>query len=257
MRDIFEDIFTVEPSDPTEAARRAMRPRLRRRFYETASVGESAGGFAILLDDRPVKTPAHHALAAPNAAFAQAIAGEWAAQTEFVNPAKMPLTRLANSIVDGVATARADVKAEIEKYLGSDLLFYRAQTPDTLVARQAQLWDPVLAWAGETLGACFVLTEGVTFVAQPEASLAAAATAIPSDAWRLGALHAVTTITGSALIAFALAAGFLTLDQAWAAAHADEDWQMEQWGRDEIALASRAFRLSDMQAAATVLALSH
>jgi chaperone required for assembly of F1-ATPase len=253
MRDLFEDIFVNQPLDPTEAARRAMQPQLRKRFYAHAGVEEGDGAFRVVLDGRAVMTPARRTLAAPTRPLADMLAAEWEAQGDLIDPAKMPLTRLANSIIDGVADAVPAVAAEAEKYLGSDLLFYRAAGPDRLVARQAQAWEPVLAWAREALGARFVLTQGMVFVVQPAPAIAAAAAAIPREPWRLGALHAVTTLTGSALIALALAAGVLSVDQAWAAAHVDEDWNMDFWGRDELALKRRAARFAEMQAAATVL----
>ena len=141
----------------------------------------------------------------------------------------------------------------MEKYLASDLVCYRASSPRGLVERQARHWDPILDWAREALDADFALGEGVVYVAQPQAALAAARAAIPTDPWRLGAVHAATTLTGSALLALALANGRLTVEEAWQAAHVDEDWNMEQWGRDEAALERRAFRFAEMQAAATVL----
>jgi chaperone required for assembly of F1-ATPase len=255
LRDIFTDLFATEPTDPTEAVRRAMRPPLPRRFYRQAGVEEAEGGFRIVLDGRPVRTPARGFLVAPSRALAQVLATEWDAQGEIIDPATMPLTRLANSIIDGVVAAPTPVAADIGKYLGSDLLFYRAEAPQRLVERQERLWDPVLAWAREALGARFILAQGVMHAAQPEGAIAAARAAIPDDPWRLGALHAITTLTGSALLALALARGHLTTDQAWDAAHVDEDWNMEQWGRDDIALARRAARRAEMEAAATVLAL--
>lgn len=255
MRDMIEEIFVNSPHDPMEAARRGARPQLRRKFYRLAQVAEAAGAFAILLDARPVKTPARRTLAAPSRALAQALAAEWNAQTELIDPLSMPLTRLANSIIDGVVDAPEAVVADIEKYLASDLLVYRAGEPEALVARQAQRWDPLLEWAREELGALFVLGEGTNFVAQPAAALLATAAAIPRDPWRLGAVHAITTLTGSALIALALDAGQLSADAAWAAAHVDEDWNMERWGPDELALERRRYRQAEMQAAAAVLAL--
>ena len=165
----------------------------------------------------------------------------------------MPLTRLANTIIDGVADAASAVTAEVERYLGCDLVCYRAGGPAGLVTRQSKAWDPVIAWARETLGARFLLAEGIVFVRQPAEALAAASAAIPRDPWRLGALNAITTLTGSALIALALAGGALSVDEAWTAAHVDEDWNMDFWGRDELALERRAFRLAEMGAAATVL----
>ena len=253
MRDLFEDIFKDAPLDPVQAARRAVRPHLRRRFYQRAEVEDADGEFRIVLDGRPVKTPARRTLAAPKRALAQALAAEWEAQRDVIDPAKMPLTRLANTIIDGVADAPSAVAAEVNRYLACDLVFYRAPGPTGLVAWQAKAWDPVLAWVREALGARFVLAEGIAFVAQPAQSLAAASSAIPTDPWRLGAMHAVTTLTGSALIAIALARGALSVDAAWAAAHVDEDWNMKFWGRDALALERRAARFSEMQAAATVL----
>ena len=253
MRDLFDEIFANQPLDPTEAARRGMRPHLRRRFYARAEVAEGEGGFAVLLDGRPVKTPARRTLAAPTRALAEALAAEWEAQRDVVDPAKMPLTRLANSIIYGVADAAAAVAAEAGKYLASDLVCYRAEGPDGLVARQAGAWDPVIALAREALGARFVVGEGMVFAVQPEAALAAARAALPRDPWRLGAFHAVTTLTGSALIALAVLNGRLGVEDAWRAAHIDEDWNMDFWGRDELALERRAARYAEMRAACLVL----
>jgi len=254
LRDIFTDLFAAEPLDPIEAARRALRPPLPRRFYQKAGVEEAEGRFRVVLDGRPVRTPARGFLVAPSRRLAEVIAAEWNSQGKTIDPATMPLTRLANSIIDGVVAAPAPVAADIAKYLGSDLLFYRADGPQRLVERQARLWDPVLAWAREALGARFVLAQGVVHTAQPEAAIVAARAAIANDPWRLGALHAITTLTGSALLALALLHGHLTPDAAWDAAHVDEDWNMEQWGRDEIALTRRAARRAEMDAAAAVLA---
>jgi chaperone required for assembly of F1-ATPase len=256
VRDIFTDLFAVEPPDPIAAVRRAMGRSLPRRFYRQAGAEDGEGGCLVVLDGRPVHTPARRPLVTPSRALADALAGEWDAQAQTIDPATMPLTRLANVILDGVAAAPAPVAAEIEKYLGSDLLFYRAAEPQALVGRQARCWDPVLAWTRDALGAGFVLAQGVVHAAQPPAALAAAGAAIPSEPWRLGAVHAITTLTGSALLALALLHGQLTVDGAWDAAHVDEDWNMQQWGRDAIALERRAARFAEMQAAATVLALT-
>lgn len=256
MRDIFEDIFGKQPLDPQEAARRNMKPQLRARFYKEASVGEGAEGFSVLLDGRSVRTPARRPLAAPTHGIADAIAVEWRAQQDNVDPATMPLTRLANSIIDGVASQPEPVRAEIEKYLGTDLLFYRAEGPEGLLAAQARHWDPLIAWARDEHGARFVMAQGVMHVSQPKEALAAMAKAIPSDPWPLGAANVITTLTGSALIALALAAGRITPDEAWTIAHVDEDWSMETWGRDEMALQRRNFRRLELDAAADVLRLS-
>jgi chaperone required for assembly of F1-ATPase len=260
MRDIFEEIFENQPLDPEESARRSMRPNLRTRFYKVATVGEGPEGFQVLLDGKPVRTPARGLLAAPARELAAALAAEWNVQQDKVDPATMPLTRLANSIIDGVIPHPAPVAAEIEKYLGTDLLFYRAASPDGLVASQRTHWDPIVEWARDVHAARFVLVEGVTHARQPDAAVAAVAKTIPkgadiNEAWRLGALDVVTTLTGSALLALALAAGRLTTDEVWTAAHVDEDWNMQFWGRDEVILTRRAYRFAEMQAAAKVLVL--
>jgi chaperone required for assembly of F1-ATPase len=160
-----------------------------------------------------------------------------------------------------VADAAQEVAAEVEKYLACDLVFYRAETPQGLVRSQEAAWDPLLAWSRDALGADFRTGAGVVHLPQPQDALTAAATIIPrnngsaSDIWRLGATHSVTTLTGSALIALALLSGQLSVADAWATAHVDEDWNMAQWGRDELALERRAYREAEMQAAGRVLAL--
>ncbi len=257
MRDIFAEIFENQPLDPMESARRGARSVLRKRFYREATVGEAAGSaFPILLDGKPVKTPARRTLAAPTHALAEEIAGEWNAQTDTIDPARMPLTRLANAAIDAVAEQVQSVREEVAKYLCSDLLFYRADAPEGLIERQAQAWDPLLRWAAETLGARFVLVQGIMHVSQPPEAIAAAWTAIPGEPWRLAALASITTLTGSALLALALSADVIDADAAWMAAHVDEDWQMAQWGRDELALERRAFHFDELQAATKVLRLT-
>ena len=255
MADLFEEIFAPSPIDPTEAARRAVRPMLKKRFYQAANVADGAEGFGVMLDGRQVKTPARHRLAAPTRTLGEALVAEWQAQSDVIDPARMPLTRLANTIIDGVAFAAHDVAADVEKYLGSDLVCYRAEGPDRLVVRQSHRWDPILVFARDALGAHFEITYGVRFVTQSSGAIAAARQAIPIDPWRLGAVHAVMTLTGSALIALALERGAVTLNDAWTAAHVDEDWNMEHWGRDTLALERREARFAEMQAAANVLEL--
>jgi chaperone required for assembly of F1-ATPase len=255
MRDLLGNISDGKPPDPVESARGAMRPQRRRRFYAQADVGACPEGFAVLLDGKPAETPAGGRLAGPNRAVAGAMAAEWNAQGELIELASMSLTRLANTIIDGIVNAPRSVADEVAKYIASDLFLYRAAEPVSLVARQAEFWDPVLAWALEALGARFTPAEGVIFVPQPEPALAAARAAIPRDAWRLGAVHSVTTLTGSALLALALAADQISVDAAWAAAHVDEDRNMEQWGRDALALERRALRFAELQVASTVLRL--
>jgi chaperone required for assembly of F1-ATPase len=258
IRDFLEDMASKQqPAGPMQAAQRAMRPPLRQRFYRRAETSHMEDGFAVLLDGKPIRTPGRRALAAPTQPLAEAIAAEWEAQRDVIDPARMPLTRLANSIIDGVAdtAAAAAVADEIGRYLASDLLVYRAEAPAQLVERESGAWDPILAWARDSLGARFVLAQGTVHVTQPPEVLAAVRTAIPADYWRLGAVSSITTLTGSALLALALAHGRLTADQVWEAAHVDEDWNMEQWGRDALVLERRAYRFAELQAAANVLRL--
>jgi chaperone required for assembly of F1-ATPase len=258
MREMLEELFENQPLDPMEAARRNARPNLRKRFYKQATAGEAGeGGVPVLLDGRSVRTPARRVLAAPTAVLAQAIADEWNAQPELIDPARMPLTRLANAVIDAVADRPEPVADEIAKYLGTDLLLYRASGPASLVAHQSDVWDPLLAWARDELGARFVQVEGVIYAAQPDHAISAARTRIPSGTWELGAVSSITTLTGSALLALALAHDAVTSDAAWDAAHLDEDYQMAQWGRDELAVQRRDFRRTEFDAAVTVLKLAH
>jgi chaperone required for assembly of F1-ATPase len=256
MRDIFTEIFENQPLDPMVSARQGARASLRKRFYARAQVGEKTDeGFPLLLDGKPVRTPARRALVAPTAPLAGSIAQEWDAQVGVIDPASMPLTRLANVIVDGVAQAPRPVADEVGQYLGTDLLCYRADAPPGLVERQSALWNPVLDWAHESLGARFILVEGIVHTAQPDEALTAARNAIPADPWRLGAIASVVTITGSGLLALALAAGAFDPETIWTAAQVDEDWQVSQWGSDQLAIERRGNRLAEFNAAATVLRL--
>ena len=255
MREIFTEIFENQPLDPTEAARQTVRPRLRKRFYKQAQITDGEDGVGISLDGRPVLTPRRRAFVAPTQALAAAIAAEWDAQGETIDPRHMPLTRLANAVIDAVGENPEPVAEEIAKYLGNDLLFYRAEAPAKLTDKQSQAWDPVLAWARGAFGANFKPTQGVMHVAQPAESVEALRRAIPRDPWRLAAVSSITTLTGSALLALAIAQGAIDIDSAWTAAHVDEDWQMSQWGRDELALERRAYREAEFRAAASVLGL--
>src|ERR1700676_3124753 len=253
MRELFDEVAGNLPLDPQEAVRRTTRGPQRKRFYASAGVGEADGGFSITLDGKPIKTPSGRQMIAPARSIAEAIAAEWNAQGEIIDPLTMPLTRFGNSVVEGVAEKIDAVADDIAKYLGSDLLFYRAGHPEALVAREAALWDPVVFWAADTLGAHFILAEGIVHVRQPDSAIAAARAALPADPWSIAALHVVTTLTGSALLALALMRGVLDEDQVWSAAHVDEDWNSEQWGIDGEVASRRAGRLLDFKAAARVL----
>ena len=253
MRELFDDMAGQSPLDPQEAVRAAARTPLRKRFYAEAGVAEVEGGFAVTLDGKPIRTPSGRQVVIPARPLAEAVAAEWAAQKETLRPMTMPLTRLANSVIEGVVDRVELVADDLAKYVQSDLLFYRAGHPEGLVAREAAHWDPVLFWAAETLGAHFILSEGIMPVRQPDEAVLAARAALPEDAWSVAALHVVTMLTGSALLALALAHEVRSADQVWAAAHVDEDWNIEKWGVDEEAAARRAARLKDFTAAVTVL----
>jgi chaperone required for assembly of F1-ATPase len=227
-----------------------------KRFYQAVSVDGAAPAFRVLLDGSPVRTPAKRELAVPASALAEALAAEWEAQEERIDPATMPLTRLVNSAIDGVTGREAELRADIAKYAGSDLLCYRTEGPSELVRRQAEAWDPVLAWARETLGARFVLGQGIVPVDQPQTAIAAIEGALADlDAFALAAHHVIVALTGSALLALAHGRARLTVEEAWAAAHVDEDWQISQWGEDAEAKARRELRWAEMRAASRLLAL--
>ncbi len=233
--------------------RRMTRGPRRKRFYAHAGVVEAPDGFAVTLDDKPVRTPSGRPLIARHREIADAMVAEWDAQQETIDPLTMPLTRFANSVIDAVVDRVEAVVDDVAKYFGSDLLFYRAGHPEALVAREAAHWDPIVFWAADALGAHFILAEGIMHVRQPDSAIAAARAALPTDPWSIAALHVITTLTGSALLALALKRGVIDQDQAWAAAHVDEDWNIEKWGVDEEVAARRAAQLVDFRAAASIL----
>ena len=238
-------------------AKGAARTRsLPKRFYKEVTVVPEGDGVSVRLDGKPIRTPAKAPLVLPDAALAEAVAAEWRGQGERIDPETMPLTKLANSTIDGVRGREDAVQGDILRYAGSDLVCYRAEGPEGLVAAQAKHWDPVLAFAAEALTAPLRLARGVVPVAQPQASLEAIKQRLAAfDAWGLAALHVLTGLTGSALLALAVALGRLTPEEAWQAAHVDEDWQISQWGEDADAADRRKRRRRDFEAAAHLLRL--
>jgi chaperone required for assembly of F1-ATPase len=249
-------------SDETEDERarrlltRQEQVNLPKRFYKQVSVAPAENGFAVHLDGRPVKTPLKRSLVMPGETMAEAVAAEWDAQGTHINPAAMIMTKLANTAIDRVSGDEARIVGEIVDFAGSDLVCYRADRPDGLVARQAQHWDPVLGWIRDAHGCKFVCVAGVMHAEQPSGSLDALRAALSEEgAYRLTAIHNLTTLTGSALIAMKVAAGALDPQAAWLAAHVDEDWQIEQWGEDEEAQARRALRKADFDATVRFLAM--
>jgi chaperone required for assembly of F1-ATPase len=231
-----------------------MRQELRKRFYKHADHAPADGGFIVRLDGKTARTPGRAALKVPGERLAVAIAAEWNAQEDVIAPAAMPLTRIVNTAIDGVAANMAAVRSDIVAYAGSDLLCYRAASPAGLVKRQEAAWAPLIDWAASDLGARFHLVEAITHVAQEPAALAAIGRTLAAyDEFRLAALLTITNITGSAILALAVARGRLSAAEAWAACNIDEDWQAEQWGEDAEASAHRNERRRELEAAAFIL----
>jgi len=258
MRDILNDLEAgklLSDPDPVRRAQIQMRTPLPKRFYKAVSVEADGDAFGVRLDGKPVRTPGKALLALPNGTAAALVAGEFEAQAEVIDPVSMPVLCLVNTAIDGVAADPQVVLEDILRFASSDLLCYRADGPQGLVDRQNEHWDPVLDWAHGALSARFNLAEGVIHVEQPRESIAVlgAHLARRADPLRLAALHVMTSITGSALLALAVEAGALDADAAWLAAHVDEDWQVEQWGQDAEAMARRTQRKRDMMAAAGLL----
>lgn len=207
-----------------------------RRFWTTASAVPVEGGFTVHLDGRPVRTPLKAPLILPTLALAEAVAAEWQAQEGTVKPETMPFTRMANSAIDKVRPQFAAVADLLAEYGGSDLLCYRAEGPADLVARQAQSWDPLLNWARQELGAALRSTTGVMPVAQSEASLAALRSLVHAfGPFELAAFHDLVSISGSLVLALAVARDRIGAEEAWTLSRVDEDWQIALWGEDEEA----------------------
>jgi len=221
-----------------------------KRYYKEASASAAAdGGYTVLLDGKAVKTPRRALLSLPNLPLSDAVAEEWQAQGQNVDPHSMPLTRLAFSAIDVVTPERASVVAQLREYARHDLLCYRAADSPELAARQARAWDPLLDWAAETHGARLKIGFGIRHVPQPPEAIEELEHALTRcDEFELAALHTATTITGSLILALALAEEGVTADEAFAAATLDEVFQAEKWGSDAEAEARRDRLLSDLTA---------
>jgi chaperone required for assembly of F1-ATPase len=228
-----------------------------KRFWTEARAEPDGGGWAVLLDGRPVHTPARAPLRLPTEALARAVAAEWAAQEGEVRPDRMPLTRASNSAIDKVTPRRPDVAEALLDYGETDLVCYRAEAPGELAQRQAEAWDPLLDWARSALGAPLVATTGIMHVAQPDRARQGLRDAVAGqDAFALTALHDLVTLSGSLVIGLAAQRGVLETEDLWTRSRIDETWQERQWGRDsEAARAARAKR-ADFLCAAEFHALS-
>lgn len=227
-----------------------------KRFWTTAAVVPTEGGFTVQLDGKPVRTPLKAPLILPTEALAQEIAAEWQAVQGKVNPATMPFTRMANSAIDKVATQFDAVADMLADYGGSDLICYRAPQPEGLTARQAQAWDPLLDWASTTLGAQLHPTSGVMPRPQPEASLQALRRAVQAlTPFQLAAFHDLVALSGSLVIALAVTRGRLDAETAWDTSRIDESWQIAEWGEDEEAAEIAALKRADFLRADRFFAL--
>ena len=222
-----------------------------KRFWTDVAVTPERG---VMLDCRPVRTPGREPLILPTPALAAAIAAEWRAVGDTIDPRAMPLSGLANAAIDRVRPDPRGFAAGLARYGESDLLCYRAEAPEPLVARQAAAWDPVIAWAQARYDLGLEVTAGVVHRAQPPATLARLGEVVAAlDPFMLAALSPVVTLTGSLLLALALTEEAATADAVWAAAHVDEDWQAEMWGEDADAAATRAVRRAEFDAAVAFL----
>jgi chaperone required for assembly of F1-ATPase len=227
-----------------------------KRFYKIVGIERDATGHAITLDGKRVRTPLGRPLALPNAALAKAVTDEWAAQGETIRPATMPLTSIANTAIDRIASGRDAVVGGLLRYAETDLLCYRADGPAELVARQFAVWQPVLDWAAVGLGAILQVTAGVVPVAQDEGALAALRRVLRAyDDLRLAALSTAVSATGSLVLGLALAEGRLSAAETFAAAQLDETYQNEYWGEDPEAVARREALRADLDAAGAIFAL--
>lgn len=224
-----------------------------RRFYKEVAV---ADGGAILLDGKPVKTPARADLILPTPALAEAVAAEWRAQGDEIDPRTMKLTGLSNAAIDRVAPDLASFVRPLAAYAESDLLCYRADAPAELIARQAEAWDPLLDWARARFDVHFAVTKGIVHAPQPDATVARLGEALAAyDAFPLAGLAPIITIGGSLVTALALAEDEIDADSAFDLTHLDELWQARRWGEDRLALEARAVRKRDFMAAAELLDL--
>lgn len=254
MRDQLEDAHQHR-DDGYGRAQHLNKVELPKRFYKEVAAGPFDSGFVVTLDGRPVKTPGKKLpVIVPAAAIATAMAGEWAAQGEFIDPATMPMVRLINSAVESGEEMIPAFREEVIKFVGSDLLLYRAEAPQELVSQQEVSWDAALVSVARHFGVNFQPTMGIIHQSQPQASLDRLAESLGEEnLFVLTALVSITGLTGSGVLAIALWNRLMSPDQVWHAAHVDEDYQIAQWGQDEEAAERRAKRRVEFDTAVAVL----
>lgn len=225
-----------------------------KRFYKDVAVRREEGGFSVLLDGKPIRTPGERALVLARQELADSLAEEWRRQDEFIKLADMPLMRFATFAIDAIEPDPAAARDEIVKYARSDLLCYRAGYPNDLIERQRRLWDPALQRLQSEHGIAFRLSTGIVYAEQDAEEMAKIEALVAAlTGLTLAATHAVTTLTGSAVLALALGEGWITSEEAWKASHVDEDYQIELWGADSEAEARRSYLLRDFTAAVQAL----
>ncbi|CUH78813.1 ATP12 family chaperone protein [Tropicibacter naphthalenivorans] len=228
-----------------------------KRFWKTTEVAPVDAGFTVLLDGRGIKTPAKTPIHVPTEGLARALATEWDAQEDKVNPATMPYTRTTNSALDKVATQHAEVADMLAAYGDSDLLCYRADHPEELVQRQALLWDPMLDWLDQTFAVRLTPVAGVIHAPQDPAGQATLTREVHAlSPFQLAAFHDLVAMSGSLVLALAAARGAADLEELWELSRLDELWQEEQWGKDEEAQAKAEYKRGEFLHAGRYFALA-
>lgn len=253
MREFLEDAHEHR-DDGYGRAQAHVRQQLPKRFYKDVGIAPLGHGHAVTLDGKSPRTPGMKPVVVPNEAIAKAMALEWSAQGEFINPETMPLVRLVNSAVESGDERVPALRAEIVKYASNDLLLYRAESPESLVRRQEELWDPVLIELARRFSLSFQPTIGIVHQSQPGATIERIAKALDGQGlFPLIALNSVTAITGSGLLTLALLHGITDPVAVWTAAHVDEDHNIALWGEVEEITTRREKRRREFDAAVRLL----
>lgn len=232
-----------------------------KRFWDFATAERAGDDYAILLDGRPVHLPGGTSLRLKHARLAHAVAAEWqvagGGKGGEMSFADTPLTRLAGTAQQRIAPDPWPTVDAIARYGESDLLCYRAETPEALVRRQAEAWQPWLDWVERCHGAPLRITSGIVAVRQHRDSIAALRAAVASlDVWALAALGVAVPALGSLVLGLALAKGRIDAAAAHALGALDELFQVEQWGEDAEAAARRRTVADDIALAARMIDLT-